>query len=209
MSASSIDSHHRSSSSTLSGSANFKHHHHAAAADHHEDVGNNSSSGDDEDDGMNNVGLHGGELDDPSLPRPGTYLPSNCSMCVRREELRQRSLEVIKDQILNKLGMKSAPNMTGRLAPRIPPLDHLLDLYGMQGDAPGGGPHSSPFRPGPVYDEEEDDFHARTEKVIAFAQPRESLLLRHMSLSCTVLYVRMFISNVLKIANRISRSCHS
>jgi len=36
----------------------------------------------------------------------------------------------------------------------------------MQGDAPQRG-----FQPGPVYDEEEDDFHARTEKVIAFAQP--------------------------------------
>lgn len=106
----------------------------------------------------------------PTLPTPGTYVPSNCSTCARREELRRRSLEVIKDQILSKLGMQQAPNITGRLPPRIPPLDHLLDMYGMQGDAPGGGP----FQPGPVYDEEEDDFHARTEKVIAFAQQRES-----------------------------------
>lgn len=111
-----------------------------------------------------------GESGLPSLPTPGTYIPSNCSTCARREELRRRSLEVIKDQILSKLGMQQAPNITGRLPPRIPPLDHLLDMYGMQGDAPGG-----PFQPGPVYDEEEDDFHARTEKVIAFAQQRESI----------------------------------
>ena len=107
----------------------------------------------------------GGDL----LPRPGTYIPSNCSSCIRREELRKRNLEVIKDQILIKLGMISAPNMTGRHPPRIPPLDHLLDRYGMQGDAPQKG-----FQTGPVLDEEDDDFHARTEKVIAFAQARKS-----------------------------------
>ena len=106
------------------------------------------------------------------LPEPGSYIPSNCSTCVHREELRQRNLQVIKDQILSKLGMQAAPNMTGRLPPRIPPLDHLLDLYGMQGDSPS----TQSFRPGAVYDEEEDDFHARTEKVIAFTQPCKSCL---------------------------------
>jgi len=107
-----------------------------------------------------------GEEDDLSLPLVGSYVASNCSTCIQREELRKRNLEVIKDQILSKLGMRTAPNMTGRLPPRIPPLNHLLDLYGMQGDAPQKG-----FQTGPVYDEEEDDFHARTEKVIAFGQP--------------------------------------
>ena len=111
------------------------------------------------------------EENGPILPEPGSYVPSNCSTCVRREELRRRNLEVIKDQILSKLGMQRAPNMTGRLPPRIPPLDHLLDLYGMQGDAPGD--LSGGFQTGTVYDEEEDDFHARTEKVIAFAQQRK------------------------------------
>ena len=109
-----------------------------------------------------------GEEDDLSLPLVGSYVASNCSTCIQREELRKRNLEVIKDQILSKLGMRTAPNMTGRLPPRIPPLNHLLDLYGMQGDAPQKG-----FQTGPVYDEEEDDFHARTEKVIAFGQPRK------------------------------------
>jgi len=107
-----------------------------------------------------------GDGQDDVFPQPGTYIPSNCSSCIQREELRKRNLEVIKDQILSKLGMRTAPNMTGRHPPRIPPLDHLLDLYGMQGDAPQKG-----FQPGPVYDEEEDDFHARTEKIIAFGQP--------------------------------------
>ena len=83
---------------------------------------------------------------DELLPRPGTYIASNCSSCIRREEVRMRNLEVIKDQILSKLGMRTAPNMTGRHPPRIPPLDHLLDLYGMQGDAPQKG-----FQPGPLW----------------------------------------------------------
>ena len=103
------------------------------------------------------------------LPRPGTYIPSNCSTCIHRDELRKRNLEVIKDEILSKLGMQTAPNMTGRHPPRIPPLEHLFDMYGMQGDAP-----QKEFQPGPVYDDEEDDFHARTEKVIAFAQSCKS-----------------------------------
>jgi hypothetical protein len=60
----------------------------------------------------------------------------------------------------------------------------------MQGDAPPAGGHGrgsghhngghhhhqqsdQAFQTGPVYDEEEDDFHARTEKVIAFSQHRK------------------------------------
>lgn len=129
------------------------------------------------------------------LPEPGSYIPSNCTSCIQREELRRRNLEVIKDQILSKLGMQRAPNMTGRLPPRIPPLDHLLDLYGMQGDAPPAGGHGrgsgghhhhqqsdQAFQTGPVYDEEEDDFHARTEKVIAFSQHRKLKLTFHSSI---------------------------
>ncbi len=132
-----------------------------------------------------------------TLPSPGSYIPSNCSSCVRREELRRRNLEVIKDQILSKLGMQRAPNMTGRLPPRIPPLDHLLDLYGMQGDAPGsgGGLGGGNFQTGPVYDEEEDDFHARTEKVIAFAQHRKSskmTKLIHYTVACSLILFLSF-----------------
>ena len=151
------------------------HHHHDPAAkvsEQQEDYYPAAAEGvvDYESDDTGSLNSSPGEEDEGDmLPAPGSYIPSNCSSCIRREELRRRNLEVIKDQILSKLGMQRAPNMTGRLPPRIPPLDHLLDLYGMQGDAPGGGLGGS-FQTGPVYDEEEDDFHARTEKVIAFAQ---------------------------------------
>jgi hypothetical protein len=81
-----------------------------------------------------------------------------------RDELRLISLEAIKEQILNKLGMKQAPNMTGRTPPHIPPLDHLWDQHMMS---------DQPFKPGPSVHDEFDDYSATTEKVIAFAQPRE------------------------------------
>lgn len=111
-----------------------------------------------------------------TTPAPG------CQSCMYREGLRNLSLQTIKEEILNKLGMKHAPNTTGRQLPKIPPLHHLLQIYeqqqqslgfsGMQGDEPIRS--TSTFKPGSVVQEEEDDYHARTERVIAFAQPCES-----------------------------------
>ena len=46
----------------------------------------------------------------------------------------------------------------------------------MQGDEPVRTAGS--FKPGSVVQEEEDDYHARTERVIAFAQPCEYTHLR-------------------------------
>ncbi|XP_054164627.1 growth/differentiation factor 8-like [Oppia nitens] len=60
----------------------------------------------------------------------------NCTRCVLHEEAKTRRLETIKVNILNKLGLKSAPNITGKPLPRIPPLHHLLDRYNMLGDDP-------------------------------------------------------------------------
>ncbi|KAF4533329.1 hypothetical protein B566_EDAN004450 [Ephemera danica] len=93
---------------------------------------------------------------------------SGCSTCRIRQELRNMSLLVIKEQILNKLGLKHAPNITGRAIPKIPPLHHLFDRYGvqgMQGDQPDRF-----FQPGPMKFEEDDDFHSKTTMVIAVAQ---------------------------------------
>ncbi|KAJ8680282.1 hypothetical protein QAD02_016069 [Eretmocerus hayati] len=61
---------------------------------------------------------------------------SSCHACRMHEEIRALSLEAIKEQILNKLGLKQAPNMTGRALPRIPPINKLMDMYGMQADQP-------------------------------------------------------------------------
>ncbi|KAK9508045.1 hypothetical protein O3M35_007792 [Rhynocoris fuscipes] len=91
-----------------------------------------------------------------------TAAASACPACLARSQLRSVSLASIKEQILNKLGLSQPPNMTGRQFPKIPPVDQILDEYSMQSDQPGG--------------EESDDYTATIEKVIAFAQPRKSIL---------------------------------
>lgn len=92
-----------------------------------------------------------------------------CNACRMHEEIRAMSLEAIKEQILNKLGLKQAPNITGRALPRIPPISKLMDMYGMQADQP------QPVEPGITHHEEIDEFSAKTESVFALAQPREYL----------------------------------
>ncbi|CAN7939558.1 unnamed protein product, partial [Ixodes hexagonus] len=89
----------------------------------------------------------------------------NCTRCSSQGESRLARLQAIKAQILSKLGMQRAPNVTRSAVPGIPPLHRLLDHYDaglMQADAP--------FVPGEQYDEE-DDYHVAAEKVISFGMP--------------------------------------
>ncbi|KAL6262432.1 hypothetical protein P5V15_007517 [Pogonomyrmex californicus] len=95
---------------------------------------------------------------------------NTCNACRMHEEIRALSLKAIKEQILNKLGLKQAPNMTGRALPRIPPISKLMDMYGMQADQP------QPLEPGITHHDEVDEYAAKTESVFALAQPRKSLL---------------------------------
>jgi len=99
-------------------------------------------------------------------PAPGSYVPSNCSVCVSHEEIRRLSKQKIQEDILQKLGMRHAPNMTGRPKPKIPPLERLIENFGMQGDQPDR------FQPGESI-HEEDDFHAKTTMVIVVADTSE------------------------------------
>lgn len=71
--------------------------------------------------------------------------------------------EAIKQQILSKLGLSRAPNMTGKVLPKIPTLTHLLEVYGMQSD-------QAQFEPGPVFEESEDDYHAKTQLIMTMAK---------------------------------------
>ncbi|XP_023317024.1 growth/differentiation factor 8-like [Trichogramma pretiosum] len=105
-----------------------------------------------------------------------------CNACRMHEEIRALSLEAIKEQILNKLGMKQAPNMTGRALPRIPPISKLMDMYGMQADQPLG------LEPKITHHEEVDDSVAKTDVVISLAQPHPRL--RHSKGSLEVLYFK-------------------
>lgn len=98
-----------------------------------------------------------------------------CGACTVREEIKSRSLEAIKGDVLRKMGFQSAPNVTGRVLPQVPP--HILAMVdqgyaGMQSDEPQ-------YRTGPSISEEVDDFHVKTKKVITFAQPcKYSILLK-------------------------------
>ncbi|XP_017798705.1 PREDICTED: growth/differentiation factor 11-like [Habropoda laboriosa] len=107
---------------------------------------------------------------------------NTCNGCRMHEETRALSLEAIKEQILNKLGLKQAPNMTGRALPRIPAISKLMDIYGMQADQP------QPLEPGITHHEEIDEYAAKTESVVALAQPHQRI--RHSKGSLDFLYFK-------------------
>ncbi|KAF4094016.1 hypothetical protein AMELA_G00008260 [Ameiurus melas] len=98
-----------------------------------------------------------------------------CSACAWREQSRALRLETIKLQILSKLRLKHAPNISRAVAeqllPRAPPLQRLLDQHDFQGDAAGIGAARE-------LDEftEADEYHATTESVIAMASEPEPIV---------------------------------
>ena len=95
---------------------------------------------------------------------------SACGSCKMREEIKSRNLEVIKGEVLRRMGFQTAPNVTGRVLPPVPP--HFLakvdqEMGGMQSDEPR-------FKTGYSITEEEDDYHVKTQEVLTFAQPCKS-----------------------------------
>ncbi|XP_068901537.1 growth/differentiation factor 8 [Tenebrio molitor] len=90
-----------------------------------------------------------------------------CGSCKMREEIKNRNLEVIKGEVLRRMGFQTAPNVTGRVLPPVPP--HFLakvdlEMGAMQSDEPM-------FKTGYSITEEEDDYHVKTQEVLTFAQP--------------------------------------
>ena len=101
-------------------------------------------------------------------------------------EARSRRLQEVKLEILHKLGLSQAPNVTIKDLPRIPPLQNLLgddisdDYYNqeddddeqMAADMPSSAPsYSSAAHHSSV--PEFEDFYVNTEKSISFAKLRE------------------------------------
>uniref|UniRef100_A0A3Q2XM85 Growth/differentiation factor 8 n=1 Tax=Hippocampus comes TaxID=109280 RepID=A0A3Q2XM85_HIPCM len=84
-----------------------------------------------------------------------------CSTCDVRQQIKSMRLNAIKSQILSKLRMKEAPNISRdvvkQLLPRAPPLQQLLDQYDVLGDDNRDA----------VVDE--DDEHAVTETIMMMA----------------------------------------
>lgn len=114
---------------------------------------------------------------DDQLPIP-TQSSSlyNCGSCKMREDIKNRNLEVIKHEVLRRMGFQSAPNFTGRVIPSVPL--HMLAKVDHQHDFGGGGGMQSDEPPqykssASRYSvsEEDDDYHVKTEEVLAFAQP--------------------------------------
>ncbi|KAJ8917371.1 hypothetical protein NQ315_002395 [Exocentrus adspersus] len=98
-------------------------------------------------------------------PQPTQH--TGCSSCKMREEIKIRNLEMIKGEILRRMGFQQAPNITGKELPQIPSryLAMVDPEYGMQSDEP------PEFKTGFTITEEEDEYHVKTQKVITFAQP--------------------------------------
>lgn len=90
-----------------------------------------------------------------------------CATCEVRQQIKTMRLNAIQSQILSKLRMKEAPNISRdivkQLLPKAPPLQQLLDQYDVLGDD---------NRDVVV---EEDDEHATTETIMMMATERKCL----------------------------------
>lgn len=103
--------------------------------------------------------------------QPSTASPADteqCATCEVRQHIKSMRLNAIKSQILSKLRMKEAPNISRdivkQLLPKAPPLQQLLDQYDVLGDD------------NKDVVMEEDDEHATTETIILMATEPESIV---------------------------------
>lgn len=86
-----------------------------------------------------------------------------CHTCSLYSEMRQMSLAVIREQVLAKLGFTHAPNTTGRELPQVPKA--ILLQYERDSAYEREMQSDQPMRYS--YHEDEDDFQAKIEKIIA------------------------------------------
>ncbi|KAM4698213.1 growth/differentiation factor 8-like [Rhinophrynus dorsalis] len=81
-----------------------------------------------------------------------------CSACTWRQNSKSSRLEAIKIQILSKLRLEQAPNISKdsikHILPKAPPLQDIIDRYDVQKDESSVGSL------------EEDDYHVTTETII-------------------------------------------
>ncbi|XP_051981011.1 growth/differentiation factor 8 [Xyrauchen texanus] len=94
-------------------------------------------------------------------PSTATEESEQCSTCEFRQHSKLMRLHAIKSQILYKLRLKQAPNISRdvvkQLLPKAPPLQQLLDQYDVLRDDSQDGTM------------EEDDEHATTETIMTMA----------------------------------------
>ncbi|XP_072252600.1 growth/differentiation factor 8 [Leuresthes tenuis] len=109
--------------------------------------------------------------DQETHQQPSAASPADteqCATCDVRQQIKTMRLNAIKSQILSKLQMKEAPNISrdivNQLLPKAPPLQQLLDQYDMLGDD------------NKDVVMEEDDEHATTETIMMMATEPESIV---------------------------------
>ncbi|XP_067405945.1 growth/differentiation factor 8 isoform X2 [Emydura macquarii macquarii] len=103
-------------------------------------------------------------LNDSSQPKENAEKEELCNACTWRQNTKSSRIEAIKIQILSKLRLEQAPNISRdaikQLLPKAPPLQELIDQYDVQRDDSSDGSL------------EDDDYHATTETIITM--PTES-----------------------------------
>lgn len=134
---------------------------------------------------------------------PQTPSAVQCSSCLAHKGIKKLSIELIKLSILNKLGMEKPPEFGGKKPPTVPndlpPLQELMHRYNTErvtvipthirhkghhaetfgGDGGGGGGFDNVGGQDSMQSDEaigevdEDDYHVRSHKLIAFAQLRK------------------------------------
>ncbi|XP_065606551.1 growth/differentiation factor 8 isoform X2 [Cyrtonyx montezumae] len=97
-------------------------------------------------------------LDGSSQPTENAEKDGLCNACTWRQNTKSSRIEAIKIQILSKLRLEQAPNISRdiikQLLPKAPPLQELIDQYDVQRDDSSDGSL------------EDDDYHATTETII-------------------------------------------
>ncbi|KAI1237028.1 Growth/differentiation factor 8, partial [Lamprotornis superbus] len=97
-------------------------------------------------------------LDDSGQPTENAEKDGLCNACTWRQNTKSSRIEAIKIQILSKLRLEQAPNISRdvikQLLPKAPPLQELIDQYDVQRDDSSDGSL------------EDDDYHATTETII-------------------------------------------
>ena len=108
----------------------------------------------------------------------------NCTRCQLHGDARMRRLEEIRGEILYKLGLKQAPNVTVRELRKLPPLHNILGRYGLLDDeeTDANDDRQSLADPdrmaGDMPRDEEpefEDFYVNAEKSLSFAKNRKFL----------------------------------
>lgn len=109
-----------------------------------------------------------------------------CKLCALDEHAKTLRIETIKMNILSKLNMDRAPNVSLKMLPKIPPINSMLTrLSNILNDDSGtitslpktvskivGNDYFGPLHDYPGSSEDEDEFFVNAEKSIVFAQKR-------------------------------------